>query len=144
MQSEKFMSSINRYVYYLVDYAAKSTSDIKIEDKKKKTRTKGKAKVLGKCPICGGDVLSNTKAYYCGGWKRGCKFTIWKNSLERYGVSLSDDLVKELLEKGIVPKLPVTKAQTGESCTADLIYNKEKGILELMDMTVLTENATAE
>lgn len=76
--------------------------------------------------------------------EKGLKFTIWKNSLERYGVSLSDDLVKELLEKGIVPKLPVTKAQTGESCTADLIYNKEKGILELMDMTVLAENATAE
>lgn len=144
MQSEKFMSSINRYVYYLVDYAAKSSADIKIDDKKKKIRSKGKVKVLGKCPLCGGDVLSNTKAYYCGGWKRGCKFTLWKNSLERYGVSLSDDMIKELLDKGIVSKLSVTKAQTGEKCTADLIYNKEKGIIELMDMTVLAENTASE
>ena len=59
-------------------------------------------------------------------------------------MSLSDDMIKELLDKGIVSKLPVTKAQTGEKCTADLIYNKEKGIIELMDMTVLAENTASE
>lgn len=137
MRSEKFMASINRYIYYLVGFAAEKSADIEIEDNIK--RKKSRVKVLGKCPICGGDVLENTKAYYCGGWKNGCKFTLWKNSLERYGVSLSDSIVKELLKNGTVKNLQVTKAQTGEKCSADLIYNKEKQIMELMDMTLIED-----
>ncbi|MCD8036530.1 MAG: DNA topoisomerase III [Clostridiales bacterium] len=137
MQSEKFMASINRYVYYLVGYAAEENSGIKIEDKRRKTKSKARPKSLGKCPICGGDIYENTKAYYCGNWKNGCKFTIWKNSLERYGVSLTEDIIKEVFEKGEINELPVVKAQTGEKCTAKLIFNKEKNILELMDMTVI-------
>ncbi len=138
MQSEKFMASINRYVYYLVNFASESSSDIKIEDKRKKPGQR--AKSLGKCPLCGENVYENTKAYYCGGWKKGCKFTIWKDCLERYGVSLTDSIVKEVLEKGAIKDMPVTKAQTGEKCTATLIYNKERRLLELMDMTVTAES----
>ncbi len=94
MQAEKFMASINRYVYYLVGFAAEKSADIQIEDTKKRKKRSQRAKSFGKCPICGGDVLENSKAYYCAGWKNGCKFTLWKNSLERYGVSMTDKLVK--------------------------------------------------
>ena len=82
-------------------------------------------------------MLENSKAYYCAGWKNGCKFTLWKNSLERYGVSMTDKLVKELLTDKTVKKISVIKAQTGEKCTADIIYNKEKNIMELMNMSVI-------
>ena len=82
-------------------------------------------------------MLENSKAYYCAGWKNGCKFTLWKNSLERYGVPMTDKLVKELLTDKTVKKIPVIKAQTGEKCTADIIYNKEKNIMELMNMSVI-------
>ena len=136
MASERFMASIDRYVKYLVDYAASSSEDIKIEDTRKKKLSKG-AKSFGKCPLCGGDVLENTKAFYCAGWKNGCKFTLWKDSLERYGVSLDGKLVKELLKNKTVPGLPVVKAQTGEKCTAELIYNPEKNMLELAGMTLV-------
>ena len=34
---------------------------------------------LGKCPVCGKDVIENKLAYSCSAWKEGCKFTIWKN-----------------------------------------------------------------
>ena len=136
MASEKFMASIDRYVKYLVQYAGAASADIKIEDKRKK-KSSGKAKTFGKCPLCGGDVLENTKAFYCGGWKNGCKFTLWKDCLERYGVSLSGKLVQDLLKNGSIKDLPVVKAQTGEKCTAELIYNKEKGILELAGMTLV-------
>ena len=138
MQAEKFMASINRYVVYLVNYAAENAADITIEDKRKRKRS-AKVKSLGKCPLCGADVYENTKAYYCGGWKKGCKFTLWKNSLERYGVELTDELISKLMKDGVVKDLPVVKAQTGEKCRAELIYNKEKGILELMDMTVVSD-----
>lgn len=137
MQAEKFMASINRYVYYLVGFAAEKSANIQIEDTKKRKKRSQRAKSFGKCPICGGDVLENSKAYYCAGWKNGCKFTLWKNSLERYGVPMTDKLVKELLTDKTVKKIPVIKAQTGEKCTADIIYNKEKNIMELMNMSVI-------
>lgn len=137
MRAEKFMASINRYVYYLVGFAAEKSADIQIEDTKKRKKRSQRAKSFGKCPICGGDVLENSKAYYCAGWKNGCKFTLWKNSLERYGVPMTDKLVKELLTDKTVKKIPVIKAQTGEKCTADIIYNKEKNIMELMNMSVI-------
>ena len=137
MQAEKFMASINRYVYYLVGFAAEKSAKIQIEDTKKRKKRSQRAKSFGKCPICGGDVLENSKAYYCAGWKNGCKFTLWKNSLERYGVPMTDKLVKELLTDKTVKKIPVIKAQTGEKCTADIIYNKEKNIMELMNMSVI-------
>lgn len=137
MQAEKFMASINRYVYYLAGFAAEKSADIQIEDTKKRKKRSQRAKSFGKCPICGGDVLENSKAYYCAGWKNGCKFTLWKNSLERYGVPMTDKLVKELLTDKTVKKIPVIKAQTGEKCTADIIYNKEKNIMELMNMSVI-------
>ena len=142
MQTEKFMASINRYVAYLVQYARGASPDIKIEDKRKK-KSSSKAKTFGKCPLCGGDVLENSKAFYCGGWRNGCKFTLWKDCLDRYGVSLDGKLIKELLKNGKIPGLPVVKAQTGEKCTAELIYNKEKGILELAGMTLIEESQKA-
>lgn len=34
----------------------------------------------GKCPKCGKDIMENSKAFGCSGYKEGCKFTIWKES----------------------------------------------------------------
>ena len=41
----------------------------------KKTRN-----VAGKCPKCGRDVMETDKAYYCTGYKEGCKVGIFKES----------------------------------------------------------------
>ena len=41
---------------------------------------KAPSKPIGTCPICGKDIVENTKAFGCTGWKEGCKFTIWKES----------------------------------------------------------------
>ncbi len=137
MQSEKFMASINRYVYYLVGYAEQNNATVAFPEEKRK---KGKTKGIGKCPVCGeSDIFENSKAFFCGNWKKGCKFTIWKNSLERYGITLDNKLMKELLKNNKIEKIIVTKAQTGEKCTADIVLNKEKSMVELMDMTVLEE-----
>ncbi len=136
MAADRFMDSINRYVNYIVDYAAEKSPDMIIEDKKKRKKPPVNLKALGRCPVCGGEVFENSKSFYCSSWKNGCKFTIWKNSLERYGVTVNDNIVKELLKKGIVENLSVVKAQTGEKCMARLIFNKEKNIPELMDMQV--------
>lgn len=137
MQSEKFMESINRYVLYLVGYAKQNTAAVNFpEENKKRPKKKG----LGKCPVCSeGEIFENSRAYFCGNWKKGCKFTIWKDSLERYGVLLNEKLMTELLKNGKVEKINVTKAQTGEKCVASIVLNKEKSMVELMDMTVVEE-----
>ena len=79
-------------------------------------------------------VLENTKAFYCAGWKGGCKFTLWKDSLKPYGVALDGGLVKLLLKNGKTERMPVSLPQTGEKGTAVLLLDKEKGgQIELMD-----------
>ena len=55
---------------------------------------------VGKCPVCGKDVLEYPKGFGCSGFKDGCKFFIWKDNalLKRYEIkSVSKSLVKELL-----------------------------------------------
>jgi DNA topoisomerase-3 len=49
---------------------------------------------LGKCPLCGGEVYEGRKNYYCGKYKEGCKFVIWK---EIAGAAVSPDDAKLLL-----------------------------------------------
>jgi len=53
---------------------------------------------IGVCPLCGGDVLENTKAFGCSNWKDtdgGCKFTLWRNVAKK-------DVPVEQLEKLLV------------------------------------------
>lgn len=103
MTVDKFMGSINRYVCFLVDYAKNTNATVQFEDsnyeKFKKTAKYKKIEKIGICPKCKGDILENSKGYYCSNWKKGCKFSLWKNSLEPYGLFLHKDLAKELIEK---------------------------------------------
>ena len=41
---------------------------------------------IGVCPICGADVVENSKAYGCSHWRESdgaCKFTVWKTIAKR-------------------------------------------------------------
>ncbi len=40
---------------------------------------------LGKCPECGKPVYEGKQSFYCSGYKEGCNFALWKNSLDRLG-----------------------------------------------------------
>ena len=51
--------------------------------------------VIGKCPICGGEIIENAKAYGCSNWKDGCKCTIWKTS---GGIDVTPEIARELIE----------------------------------------------
>lgn len=53
---------------------------------------------LGKCPLCGGDVVETPKAFGCANWRyQGCKFAIWK---EAYGGKVTAEAAAQLLTKG--------------------------------------------
>ncbi len=134
MSEERFMESIRRYVKFLVQDAA-SGRKAGVVFPEETRRGKGrKTNSFGKCPLCGRDVLENTKAFYCAGWKGGCKFTLWKDSLKPYGVELNGVFVKKLLKAGKTERIPVALPQTGEKGTAVFLLNKEKGGMpEMMD-----------
>lgn len=77
---------------------------------------------LGKCPLCGGDIYENSKAYSCSNWKdKNCKFVIWK---EIAGKKLSKNDVKDLLSKGSTKKIEGFKSKKGSHFSATLVLDK--------------------
>ena len=135
MSSERFMKSIERYVYFLIEASDKRKENIVFEQESQRGKGKKTIKNLGKCPLCQkGSILENTKAYYCTAWKEGCQFTIWKNTLEPYGVSLDSKIVKKLLKEKKIKDISIVLPQTGERGKATLLLSNENtGKLEWMD-----------
>ncbi|MCD8091118.1 MAG: DNA topoisomerase 3 [Clostridiales bacterium] len=135
METEKFMGSIKRYVNFLAANPFNTNTGVVFAPEPSKAAKKAGLKTFGVCPFCGGPVLENTKAFYCGGWKNGCKFTVWKDELKGYGGEVNGELIKKLLSEGRVKEVSLTLPQTGEKCTADIIINKNiKGLLELKNL----------
>lgn len=119
-------------------YSINNKSNRGTDNKSKKRVIKNS---LGKCILCeGGEVLENRKAFYCSNWQDGCKFTVWKNSLEIYKKDVDKDLIKEVLEKGIVHNVNIVLPQTGEKCIASVQFKKSKRVLlELKNVTRINE-----
>lgn len=85
---------------------------------------------IGACPRpgCGGQIFMGRKGYGCTHYKAGCGFVIWKNSL---GKSLTDSMVRSLIEKGRTGKLKFKDGQ-GEAYEARLMLkNPTSGELGL-------------
>ena len=134
MTEERFMASIRRYVQFLIQDAASGRRADVVFPAEQIRGKKRKNNAFGKCPVCGRDILENTKSFYCAGWKNGCKFSLWKDSLTPYGLTLDGGIVKLLLKSGKTERIPVSLPQTGEKGTAVLILNKDKGgQIEIMD-----------
>lgn len=86
--------------------------------------------VIGACPRpgCGGQIFMGRKGYGCSHYKTGCSFVIWKMS---FGRSLTDAMVRSLIEKGKTGKLKF-KNGTGEAYEARiLLANPGTGELAL-------------
>ncbi|QXM06428.1 DNA topoisomerase [Crassaminicella indica] len=115
---------------------SKMISSGKIESKPKIN------KALGSCIACeDGQILENRKAFYCSNWREGCKFTVWKDSLKMYGQQLTPEIIKELLEKGIIKDIDIVLPQTHEKCKASLEFREDKtGRLELKNVTRINKN----
>lgn len=73
--------------------------------------------VVGKCPLCGGDVLRTKFGYGCTNYKEGCKFTINKTICKRI-ISISN--VKMLLATGKTSKIQGFTSKNGKSFDAVL------------------------
>ncbi|MCC8014493.1 MAG: DNA topoisomerase III [Eubacterium sp.] len=131
MTPDRFMESIKRYVCFLAENPFKTDTGVVFAPEAPKGR-RSRLKSLGVCPLCGSPVFENSKAFYCSGWKNGCKFTVWKDELKAYGGEVTPDLIKTLLTQGKAENIAVTLPQTAEKCTCDIIINRNiKGFLEL-------------
>ncbi|WP_053955969.1 DNA topoisomerase [Inediibacterium massiliense] len=91
---------------------------------------------LGKCIACkDGEVLENSKAFYCSHWKKNCKFTVWKNSLELYGQKVTREMIELLIQDGRIDDFHMILPQTKERCTATLQFKEDKsGALQLKNV----------
>lgn len=136
MKDERFMGSIKKFVYFLVNYAYSSKTDVVFEKEQRRGGKKAASKGIGICPACKkGKIYDNTKAYFCSEWKNGCGFTVWKDCLDVYGAKADKALIKELLEKGVLEGVDMTLPQTGEKCTAQLTFRADFKGLEYKNVT---------
>lgn len=107
---DRFLSGIRKLSATLCERAKSAPSSIQFEQetrrKPKGARggNKNPAQIGVKCPLCKqGDVLENSKAFYCSRYREGCGLTIWKDALVRQGGPiLTEALVKRALTDGRV------------------------------------------
>ena len=117
MEPERFLAGIRRLSASLVESAQKAP-DVPFEPEtgvKTRKRRAAPAQALGKCPLCGkGDVLENSKAFYCSRWQEGCALKIWKDCVVREGgPQLTAALMQRLLQQ------PRLRGSTGTLCWQD-------------------------
>ena len=64
--------------------------------------------VIGKCPVCGKGNVVKTSYGYCCDEKKGKDCSVFSISQRVHGVTMTDDLVRELLEKGRTQEMEMT------------------------------------
>ena len=124
MEPKRFMDSIGRYVNFLVDYAKNAQQNIifdveRYNNFKKSEKYKALEK-FGNCPICNNDILENSKSYYCSNWQSGCKFGIWKNTLEKYNIFIHKDMAKSLIKDKTLKDIKIIDFKDKKEKLADL------------------------
>ncbi|MCD8153417.1 MAG: DNA topoisomerase 3 [Clostridiales bacterium] len=91
---DAFMTEIEAMVSDLVDnYQVVKEAAVIMPDTRKS---------LGKCPVCGADVVERPKSWSCS--DRSCNFALWKNNryFEAIGKHMNESVAKKLLKNGSV------------------------------------------
>lgn len=134
---EKTLSDIEKGKFKKDDFLSmiKAFTVEAVEDIKKDTAMLKNFKVelpegtesIGKCPICGNDIIEGEKGFGCTNWKNGCKYTIWKNDkfIESMGKKVTKEMVKLLLKNGKVG-FRNFKSKKGTLFSAYLRYEKDE------------------
>ncbi|MDA8333938.1 MAG: DNA topoisomerase 3 [Peptococcaceae bacterium] len=77
---------------------------------------------LGRCPLCGKEVVEGKNGWGCSGYKDGCKFIVWK---EIAGKKLTVAQVKELIAKGRTGVIKGFKSKAGKEFEAALVLGPD-------------------
>ncbi len=107
---EEFMEEIEDMVRTIVQETEKQ-EDIKGMNEKK---------IVGKCPICGSDVMETQKGWFCS--SQDCRFGLWRNNayFKKIGKELTESVVTELLSDGQTNLVGCTSQRTGKKYNAIL------------------------
>lgn len=86
---------------------------------------------LGNCPVCGGAIRENSKAFSC--TSRDCSVVFFKDNkmLASIGKRFSASIVKKLIEKGRAPLNNCKSMKTGKTFDCILIASFEEGTVDL-------------
>ncbi len=106
-QKSEFIDMIKTFTTSAVNTIKNDRKNIEPDKRPRSTNADGtpiSREVLGKCPICGGDVVENKAAFGCKNWKEGCKYTIWKNDkfIASLGKRVTPEMIKLLLQNNQV------------------------------------------
>ena len=88
----------------LKDTEEKLQKIVKISNNTEIEAFKSQKEIIERCPKCRGDILENSKSYYCGNYKSGCNFNLWKET-NYFGqkLKISKASAKKLIKGDKVP-----------------------------------------
>ncbi|EOU2013887.1 type IA DNA topoisomerase [Clostridium perfringens] len=99
-KKEDFLSMIKEFTIEAVNQIKNDNSMLK----NFKVELPDGAESIGKCPICGNDIVEQEKNFSCINWRNGCKYTIWKDDkfINSLGKKVTKEMVSLLLKNGKV------------------------------------------
>ncbi len=123
-RKEDFLNTIKDFTINAVSLIKNDNSTLLLPASNNKKSTKP---VVGKCPLCQGDIIENDKNFGCSNWKTGCKYAIWKNDkyIKTFGKKVTSTMVKKLLKDGKVEFNDLV-SKKGTKYTAYLSYGLDK------------------
>lgn len=86
---------------------------------------KQKSQKIGKCPVCGNDVIEGAKGWFC--VSRSCSFALWKQNryFDSIGKKITASVAEKLLANGKVRMKGCKSAKTGKTFDAVLILETD-------------------
>ena len=126
---EKGKFSKDDFLTMIKDFTVAAVDDIKKDTamlKNFKVELPEGTESIGKCPVCGNDIIEGEKGFGCTNWKNGCRYTIWKNDkfIESMGKKVTKEMVELLLKNGKVGFRNL-KSKKGTLFSAYLRYEKD-------------------
>ena len=83
--------------------------------------------VIGKCPLCDGEIVGTARGYGCSNYKNGCKFVIWKHICKR---PISVMHARALLENGQTERIYGFLTKSNSRFSAILRLDGDKVVFE--------------
>lgn len=93
-------------------------------------------KAIGVCPICGNNIVENSKGYGCVNYRNGCKFALWKE--DKFFESIQKELTTPMAEKLLKDKYCLVKVLEDEKEVIKIVQlgvRNGRAIYRMIDKT---------
>ncbi len=108
-----FMNDIENYVKQLTsEYGSVAENSV---------LNSGNRQAIGKCPVCGKNVIELPKSFSCESGKNGCGFVVWKTIS---GKGITKTQAKKLMENGKTDLIKGFTSKAGKLFDAYLVLDK--------------------